>query len=179
MDGLRCYFRCTHKKGQGCKATKQVQRTSDGLYQTTYFGYHTCKDSQRFPHQKTDHVCSSADAPNDDQQSMLEAAKQLSLQEGSTQDVDEDEDEDDGAIAAVKEDETAQSEISVSKSPDNKNDKCYGDDANLIWGDIIGDHDASFYACSSTSFNIDFDMEFSNSFPIDDELMRRYDHYGS
>ncbi|XP_019200224.1 PREDICTED: probable WRKY transcription factor 70 [Ipomoea nil] len=163
-ESPRCYFRCTHKRDQGCRATKQVQRTSEGLYQTTYFGYHTCKDPQRFPRRKTDHVAGafSGDAPND-HQTMVEAAnKQMSLQE---------EEEDGGAIDTVKkEEETAQSEISISKSPDN-NDKCYDDDDNFIWGDIIGEssnYDTSFYACSSTSFS-DLDMggvaDFDTFFP--------------
>nr|QDX19612.1 WRKY transcription factor 70 [Calotropis procera] len=41
----RCYYRCTRKNDQGCKATKQVQRIKQDpvLYQTTYFGPHTCK----------------------------------------------------------------------------------------------------------------------------------------
>ncbi|XP_019191673.1 PREDICTED: probable WRKY transcription factor 70 isoform X2 [Ipomoea nil] len=45
----RCYFRCTHKHSQGCKATKQVQRISEDEYKTMYFGHHTCKDSFRAP----------------------------------------------------------------------------------------------------------------------------------
>nr|GMC94335.1 probable WRKY transcription factor 70 [Ipomoea batatas] len=130
----KCYFRCTHKRDQGCRATKQVQRTSEGLYQTTYFGYHTCKDPQRFPRRKpaADHVFSGDNAPND-HQTVLKAEKQMNLQQ-------EEEDEDGGAIDTVKkEEETAQSEISVSKSPDNNNnnddnnDKFYDDD-NFIWG---------------------------------------------
>ncbi|KAL2555940.1 WRKY domain-containing protein [Forsythia ovata] len=46
----RSYFRCTHKK-QGCKATKRVQRIKEDpiLYQTTYFGHHTCRDKLRAP----------------------------------------------------------------------------------------------------------------------------------
>nr|GLL28060.1 probable WRKY transcription factor 70 [Ipomoea trifida] len=167
----RCYFRCTHKRDQGCRATKQVQRTSEGLYQTTYFGYHTCKDPQRFPRRKPagGHVFSGDDAPND-HQTVLKAEKQMNLQQ-------EEEDEDGGAIDTVKkEEETAQSEISVSKSGDNNNnnddnnDKFYDDD-NFIWGDIIGEssnYESSFYACSSTSFN-DLDMggvaDFSTFFP--------------
>lgn len=48
----RCYFRCTHKHDQGCKATKQVQRVEQDtlLYRTTYFGLHTCRtDMLRVP----------------------------------------------------------------------------------------------------------------------------------
>ncbi|XP_022891726.1 probable WRKY transcription factor 53 [Olea europaea var. sylvestris] len=46
----RSYFRCTHKN-QGCKATKQVQKTKEQpiLYRTTYFGHHTCRDKLRAP----------------------------------------------------------------------------------------------------------------------------------
>ncbi|CAH9098309.1 unnamed protein product [Cuscuta europaea] len=44
----RCYFRCTHKHTQGCKATKQVQRVSENEYQTTYFGNHTCKEDPNY-----------------------------------------------------------------------------------------------------------------------------------
>ncbi|KAK4743185.1 hypothetical protein SAY87_001186 [Trapa incisa] len=45
----RCYFRCTHKHDQGCKATKQVQRAEDDseIYQITYIGVHTCKRNTR------------------------------------------------------------------------------------------------------------------------------------
>ncbi|CAK9176327.1 unnamed protein product [Ilex paraguariensis] len=47
----RCYFRCTHKHDQGCRATKQVQRTEEDpmKYQTTYFGHHTCKARLKGP----------------------------------------------------------------------------------------------------------------------------------
>nr|ADT82685.1 WRKY1 [Catharanthus roseus] len=49
----RCYFRCTHKN-EGCKATKQVQIVTKNplMYQTTYFGQHTCNDHllMRAPH---------------------------------------------------------------------------------------------------------------------------------
>ncbi|KAL3521322.1 hypothetical protein ACH5RR_019471 [Cinchona calisaya] len=43
----RCYFRCTHKLDQGCKATKQVQMIKEDplTYQTTYFGNHTCQEN--------------------------------------------------------------------------------------------------------------------------------------
>ncbi|MED6176425.1 WRKY Transcription Factor [Stylosanthes scabra] len=43
----RSYYRCTRKFDQGCKATKQVQRIQDNpvLYQITYIGQHTCKES--------------------------------------------------------------------------------------------------------------------------------------
>ncbi|CAH9090596.1 unnamed protein product [Cuscuta epithymum] len=44
----RCYFRCTHKHTQGCKATKQVQRVSENEYQTTYFGNHNCKEDPHY-----------------------------------------------------------------------------------------------------------------------------------
>ncbi|KAK6155993.1 hypothetical protein DH2020_010241 [Rehmannia glutinosa] len=41
----RCYYRCTHKY-EGCKATRQVQRSTKEedsiLYQITYFNHHTC-----------------------------------------------------------------------------------------------------------------------------------------
>ncbi|PSS32481.1 WRKY transcription factor 70 [Actinidia chinensis var. chinensis] len=41
----RSYYRCTHKRSQGCKATKQVQTIQEDppMYQTTYFGHHTCQ----------------------------------------------------------------------------------------------------------------------------------------
>ncbi|KAL7229313.1 hypothetical protein ACSBR2_007921 [Camellia fascicularis] len=41
----RCYFRCTHKPDQGCLATKQVQKIQEdpNMYQTKYFGFHTCR----------------------------------------------------------------------------------------------------------------------------------------
>ncbi|GFP89381.1 probable WRKY transcription factor 70 [Phtheirospermum japonicum] len=47
----RCYFRCTFKS-EGCKATKQVQRTKENpiMYQTTYFNHHTCTEKLRHPH---------------------------------------------------------------------------------------------------------------------------------
>ncbi|MED6133529.1 hypothetical protein PIB30_029078 [Stylosanthes scabra] len=43
----RNYFRCTHKYGKGCPATKQVQRIQDKppLYRTTYYGRHTCTNT--------------------------------------------------------------------------------------------------------------------------------------
>ncbi|XP_022746382.1 probable WRKY transcription factor 70 [Durio zibethinus] len=47
----RSYFRCTRKYDQGCRATKQVQRMEDDsqMYQTTYIGTHTCRDSFKAP----------------------------------------------------------------------------------------------------------------------------------
>ncbi|PON76543.1 WRKY domain containing protein [Trema orientale] len=40
----RGYFRCTHRKAQGCLATKQVQRSDQdpSLLEVTYKGRHTC-----------------------------------------------------------------------------------------------------------------------------------------
>ncbi|KAK4799897.1 hypothetical protein SAY86_025262 [Trapa natans] len=40
----RCYYRCTHKHDQGCKAMKQVQQLEhhQQMYQITYIGEHTC-----------------------------------------------------------------------------------------------------------------------------------------
>ncbi|KAL4557759.1 hypothetical protein LXL04_035947 [Taraxacum kok-saghyz] len=42
----RNYYRCTHKTEQGCRATKQVQKTEDEppQYKLTYSGYHTCQN---------------------------------------------------------------------------------------------------------------------------------------
>ncbi|PRQ59650.1 putative transcription factor WRKY family [Rosa chinensis] len=45
----RCYFRCTHKYDQGCKATKHVQQLQDTMYKTTYYGNHTCRDIIKGP----------------------------------------------------------------------------------------------------------------------------------
>ncbi|RYR34073.1 hypothetical protein Ahy_A10g048791 isoform B [Arachis hypogaea] len=47
----RSYYRCTRKHDQGCKATKQVQRIQDNpvLYQITYIGRHTCKETLKAP----------------------------------------------------------------------------------------------------------------------------------
>ncbi|GKU91242.1 hypothetical protein SLEP1_g5142 [Rubroshorea leprosula] len=47
----RSYFRCTRKYDQGCGATKQVQRKEDDpqMYQTTYIGVHTCKETGKAP----------------------------------------------------------------------------------------------------------------------------------
>ncbi|XP_020693295.1 WRKY DNA-binding transcription factor 70 [Dendrobium catenatum] len=41
----RSYFRCTYKYDQGCKATRQVQKSEEDpfLYVITYFGEHTCE----------------------------------------------------------------------------------------------------------------------------------------
>jgi hypothetical protein len=47
----RNYFRCTRKFEQGCKATKQVQRTEDDpqMYHITYIGAHTCTQLIKSP----------------------------------------------------------------------------------------------------------------------------------
>ncbi|KAL4620679.1 hypothetical protein ACB092_06G172700 [Castanea dentata] len=47
----RSYFRCTRKYDQGCRATKQVQRMEEDpqMYQITYIGIHTCKDTLKAP----------------------------------------------------------------------------------------------------------------------------------
>ncbi|XP_030534614.1 probable WRKY transcription factor 70 [Rhodamnia argentea] len=52
----RCYFRCTHKHDQGCRATKQVQKMEDDpkVYQITYIGNHTCREITRAPQMITD-----------------------------------------------------------------------------------------------------------------------------
>ncbi|XP_047333130.1 WRKY DNA-binding transcription factor 70-like [Impatiens glandulifera] len=44
----RCYFRCTHKS-DGCTAIKQVQISEEdhSLFQTTYFGQHTCSNKTK------------------------------------------------------------------------------------------------------------------------------------
>ncbi|KAG5616324.1 hypothetical protein H5410_016148 [Solanum commersonii] len=45
----RCYYRCTHKYDQECRATKQVQIIQENpikMYQTTYFGNHTCNSTK-------------------------------------------------------------------------------------------------------------------------------------
>ncbi|KAL3622036.1 hypothetical protein CASFOL_034232 [Castilleja foliolosa] len=51
----RCYFRCTHKY-EGCKATKQVQKTKENpiMYQITYFNQHTCNKKLRHLHDTGD-----------------------------------------------------------------------------------------------------------------------------
>ncbi|KAI3427808.1 WRKY domain-containing protein [Psidium guajava] len=52
----RCYFRCTHKHDQGCRATKQVQKIEDDpkMYQITYIGNHTCREITRAPQMITE-----------------------------------------------------------------------------------------------------------------------------
>ncbi|KAK4796323.1 hypothetical protein SAY86_028649 [Trapa natans] len=47
----RNYFRCTHKIDQGCRATKHVQKLSiePPMYQTTYYGHHTCRNPVKAP----------------------------------------------------------------------------------------------------------------------------------
>ena len=43
---FRNYYRCLYKFEQGCKATKQVQKTEDDptKYMITYHQHHTCKN---------------------------------------------------------------------------------------------------------------------------------------
>ncbi|AES82777.1 putative transcription factor WRKY family [Medicago truncatula] len=47
----RGYYRCTHRNGQGCLATKQVQRSDEDptIIEVTYRGRHTCTHSQAKP----------------------------------------------------------------------------------------------------------------------------------
>jgi hypothetical protein len=49
-SGLHCrgYYRCTHRNGQGCLATKQVQRSDEDptIIEVTYRGRHTCSQSK-------------------------------------------------------------------------------------------------------------------------------------
>lgn len=51
----RSYFRCTRKFEQGCKAMKQVQRLEENpdMYNITYIGLHTCKDTLKAPQMVT------------------------------------------------------------------------------------------------------------------------------
>ncbi|KAL6846405.1 hypothetical protein ACP4OV_023853 [Aristida adscensionis] len=62
----RGYYRCTHRRTQGCQATKQVQRADDDptLFDVIYHGEHTCvhkalaaaaaAEAQQPPEQKPD-----------------------------------------------------------------------------------------------------------------------------
>jgi len=45
----RGYYRCTHRHGQGCLATKLVQRSDEdpNVFEVTYRGRHTCSQSCR------------------------------------------------------------------------------------------------------------------------------------
>ncbi|XP_059456570.1 probable WRKY transcription factor 53 [Corylus avellana] len=45
----RGYYRCTHRHGQGCLATKLVQRSDEdpNILEVTYRGRHTCSQSSR------------------------------------------------------------------------------------------------------------------------------------
>lgn len=47
----RGYYRCTHRNGQGCLATKQVQRSDEDptIIEVTYRGRHTCTHPQAKP----------------------------------------------------------------------------------------------------------------------------------
>lgn len=47
MD-CRGYYRCTHRKEQGCLATKQIQRSDEDptIIEVTYIGRHTCSQSK-------------------------------------------------------------------------------------------------------------------------------------
>ncbi|XP_009793213.2 probable WRKY transcription factor 30 [Nicotiana sylvestris] len=49
----RCYFRCTHKYDQDCRATKQVQIIQENpiIYHTTYFGQHACNSLKITKHE--------------------------------------------------------------------------------------------------------------------------------
>ncbi|KAM1203937.1 hypothetical protein ACFX2J_019692 [Malus domestica] len=44
-DHPRIYYRCIHKFNNDCQATKEVQKFRDDppMYETTYFGIHTCR----------------------------------------------------------------------------------------------------------------------------------------
>lgn len=53
MDNYRCYFRCTHKHDQDCRAAKQVQIIQENpiIYHTTYFGQHACNSLKITKHE--------------------------------------------------------------------------------------------------------------------------------
>ncbi|XP_065046045.1 transcription factor WRKY45-1-like [Musa acuminata AAA Group] len=57
----RSYYRCIHKHGQGCQATRQVQRTEldDSTFAITYMGDHTCTDATTPRDQPTHHDITS------------------------------------------------------------------------------------------------------------------------
>lgn len=46
----RGYYRCTHRNGQGCLATKQVQRSNEDptIYEVIYRGRHTCNNQASY-----------------------------------------------------------------------------------------------------------------------------------
>ncbi|NP_001352740.1 WRKY transcription factor 80 [Solanum lycopersicum] len=55
----RCYYRCTHKYDQECRATKQVQIIQENpiiMYHTTYFGNHTCNPTKIPKHTYNNHA---------------------------------------------------------------------------------------------------------------------------
>ncbi|KAK1556164.1 hypothetical protein QYE76_027179 [Lolium multiflorum] len=64
----RAYYRCTHRKTQGCAAIKQVQRADEDptLYDVTYHGTHTCLH-------KTAAVNEQPATPNPDAGSLLKS----------------------------------------------------------------------------------------------------------
>ncbi|KAB1219593.1 putative WRKY transcription factor 53 [Morella rubra] len=45
----RSYYRCSHRHGQGCLATKQVQKSEEDptIFEVTYKGRHTCSQASR------------------------------------------------------------------------------------------------------------------------------------
>nr|XP_011470001.1 PREDICTED: TMV resistance protein N-like isoform X2 [Fragaria vesca subsp. vesca] len=49
----RAYFRCIHQLDQGCQAGKQIQivQYTPKMFQTTYYGNHTCRDIVKDPQQ--------------------------------------------------------------------------------------------------------------------------------
>ncbi|QHN96416.1 putative WRKY transcription factor [Arachis hypogaea] len=52
---LRNYYRCSHKCDEGCPAMKQVQRIQENppLYRTTYYGHHTCKNTNYYNNEES------------------------------------------------------------------------------------------------------------------------------
>ncbi|XP_057726491.1 WRKY DNA-binding transcription factor 70-like [Arachis stenosperma] len=52
---LRNYYRCSHKNDEGCPAMKHVQRIQENppLYRTTYYGHHTCKNTNYYNNEES------------------------------------------------------------------------------------------------------------------------------
>ncbi|CAH9069651.1 unnamed protein product [Cuscuta europaea] len=185
----RCYFRCTHKYVAGCRATKQVQRTQDGMYQSTYYSRHTCNNNDG----NNDIITTDHNQRRRRRQKVTHNVPCMEVHDRATKDPNHHHQQE--LITLVKKDEeTSQSEISgesgspgdhhhhhhhVSYSNDENLDE---DDSNGIWKDLMVSTSGNIFynntatRCSSMGgiFSYDLDMEsvagLDPIFPVDSDI---------
>ncbi|CAH9139674.1 unnamed protein product [Cuscuta epithymum] len=184
----RCYFRCTHKYVAGCRATKQVQRTHDGMYQSTYYSRHTCNNNE----DNNAIITTDHNQRHRRRQKATHNVPRLKVHGTATSDPNHHQQE---LITLVKKDEeTSQSEISGESKSSPAGDHHYHpikfsndenldeDDSKSIWKDLMVSTSGNIFYNNTASrsssmggiFSYDLDMEsiagLDPIFPVESDI---------